>query len=121
MTIAVRFSLGTDDTVVATVGREPQVVNDLDELRLLLECNSDCDLESAARFGGLSVLFAVKGLLRAGTHPSRSNILRELDAHDFVLADEPRHRAFLQGLEEAMAMARADTANFESAVWKQLR
>jgi hypothetical protein len=96
------------------------VINDLDDLRHLLERYEEFDLESVVRLGRISALLAAKGLLRAGTRPSRSNILRTLDAYDFVLADESRHRALSQGLEEAIEMIRADPKHFESALWRQL-
>jgi hypothetical protein len=100
--------------------RGSRLVRDLDDLRGIVEGYEDFDQESVARFGLVAALLAVRGLRRAGTEPTRSNIARTLDEYYFVLRDQTYNQAFQRGLEEGVDTAVANMPRFEEEVWRRL-
>jgi len=99
MSVSITLSANSDGSIAVRWPSRTTVVSIIDELRDLLNEYTQLDPASMTRIGIAAVLFAARGLQRAGTALTRSNILRALDEQYFILADDLYHHRLTEGIE----------------------
>ncbi len=117
--IELRFAQ-RDGSVTVDVDGSSRFVEDLGDLKELLDTSGQLGQDSIYRLGLVASLLAVRALWHAGVEPNRSNVFRALDEYYFVLQDEDRHAVLERGLDDGIEAAKSDLPVFEMEVWRKL-